>query len=359
MDGANYREVYSICGRELSFKLKLNQSFLDWCEINIEGSSSKEICTKFIENLDIKQGDESVYFINDDEKLEIYNIIAKEHDFNSTQIHSCNEFAVCLKEYYQSYLGNTGDRIEEFNESVKSIARFFGSVGVVLQNLSKKIGSSIDLDKIESFFEVIEKLPDSVKEMHEKLMLQGWYLPLSVLLELKPSYAYSIIDSDIAEINDKMLLLAQDIEENLLPEIEENFNNRYEFISKSLQYHKEGNYNISIPIMLIHADGITLDIFNNNLFTSQHKRKKIAEEFLKDGTLRDSLGLYPLSSDSAISANRNARKGKKFYRFNRHEILHGEDLDYGTKENSYRCIMLLKYLIDVGDYTNEYKQELD
>lgn len=346
------REAHLICGRELLFKSNLTLSFLAWYEENIKVSTSKEICTKLFESLDVKQGDENVDCLYDDEKIEILNIIAESNGFSIKLINSCDDFVTGLKEYYCSCRKELNKSVQPFllriQEGYSNLARAF-------KEATKDINISIQMELLSGLKKAMEALPVNVKKMQDKLMLQGWYIPLSILLNLKPSYANRIINSDITDVNDEMLSFAQEIEDNLLMEVELNFNNRYEFISESLRCHKEGNYRVSIPIMLIQADGITLDIIEKHLFTKQDKRKKIIEEIYKNEYLTDALCLYPLLSDSAITANIYNRKVRDYYKFNRHEILHGEDLEYGTRENSYRCIMLLKYLIDVNNYIKEYK----
>lgn len=350
-------DKYLICGRSLSFNTSLWSHFIDWYEQNSGLSTSEEICTMLLTSLDIKVEDVVINNLNDCEKLEILNIVAKDNSFTNIPIHSQDEFIQGLDEYYHSHIRNLSGRFEDFMEFIRNLGQLTASVGIKSRRLYENINYAIDLNKIKAFIEFIEKLPDDVKQMHEKLTLQGWYLPLSVLLETKPSYALKIIKSDIAETNYEMLLFAQKIEGLLLPEIKKSFSNRYIHISESLKCHNEENYNLSIPIMLIQADGITLDIFRNHLFRNQAGRKEKIK--IVDEDIMDTLCLFPLKIDSSISATEKMRAKKDFHKFNRHEILHGEDLDYGNRENSYRCIMLLKYLIDVNNYINKQHQEID
>jgi len=353
-------KVYSICGRELLFKPNLKFSFLIWYEQNMENSTSNDICTNLIESLNISQGDARVDILNNDERLEILNIIAREKGFSNTDIHNCDDFVSELKEYYHSLLK------EAVIKTHPIAVNFFEPLSIALtrlstitQNISKTIASSGVVDAIKALVIRLEEFPKEVETMHEKLLLQGWYLPLSILLELEPSYSSAIINLENEDINYEMMLFSQKIENDLLPEVEKSFTSRSTFIEEALKHHNENNYMTSIPLMLIQADGITMDILGIPLFDHQGKRKELMKNtYIEDNDIRDYLSLLPLIIDSAISANRNARKVKSYYRFNRHEILHGEDLNYGTRENSYRCIMLLKYLIDVNDYIRNQQLKL-
>lgn len=195
MNGAEKGKVYSVCGRELLFKPNFKFSFLFWYEQNVEISTSNEICTRFIESLDVRQGDDRVYILSNDERLEILNIIAREKNFSNTDIHSCDDFVIGLKEYYNSLLKEvalkTHPIIVNFLEPLGSA---LSRISTAANNISKNIASSGVVEALNMLVNRLKELPKEVEEMHEKLLLQGWYLPLSILLELEPNYSSKIIN---------------------------------------------------------------------------------------------------------------------------------------------------------------------
>ena len=62
-------------------------------------------------------------------------------------------------------------------------------------------------------------------------------------------------------------------------------------------------------------------------------------------TFRHAL-LSPLSQPLPISASKNERNDA-FNELNRHQVMHGESLDYGTEINSLKSISLLNYVTQV------------
>ena len=56
--------------------------------------------------------------------------------------------------------------------------------------------------------------------------------------------------------------------------------------------------------------------------------------------------LHPLEITLPLwmSEGDRAKGGGPFAKLNRHQVLHGESVDYGTEENSLKAISLLNYL---------------
>ena len=62
-------------------------------------------------------------------------------------------------------------------------------------------------------------------------------------------------------------------------------------------------------------------------------------------TFRHAL-LSPLSQPLPISASKHERD-ESFNELNRHQVMHGESLGYGTEINSLKAISLLNYVTQV------------
>ena len=65
--------------------------------------------------------------------------------------------------------------------------------------------------------------------------------------------------------------------------------------------------------------------------------------------------LHPLSIPLPLWMNRNERaeRGDPCVGLNRHQVLHGESVDYGTEQNSLKAISLLSYLRWILSKTDE------
>ena len=107
--------------------------------------------------------------------------------------------------------------------------------------------------------------------------------------------------------------------------------------------HRQKDYSLAIPVFLTQSEGLCTDITNKSLFRSHKKKPGTADYVEKIATdaLTSAL-LSPLSRIIPINASEEHRRGSKAP--NRHTVLHGESLDYGTKANSLRAISLLNFV---------------
>ena len=101
---------------------------------------------------------------------------------------------------------------------------------------------------------------------------------------------------------------------------------------------------MSVPAFLIQADGICFDLINKQLYS---KRKNIPalNEYAKSiasNALQSAL-LYPLTQPLPITASASER-AEDFNELNRHQVIHGESIDYDTEINSLKAISLLSYV---------------
>ena len=122
------------------------------------------------------------------------------------------------------------------------------------------------------------------------------------------------------------------------------FPHRENIISTSFAAHNRGEYVLSIPIFLTQADGICHEVVNQYLFIRNNKKPSTAVyvETITSNSIQHAL-LSPLSQTLPISASQKER-GEQFNELNRHQVLHGETLDYGTEVNSLKAISLLNYV---------------
>jgi hypothetical protein len=107
--------------------------------------------------------------------------------------------------------------------------------------------------------------------------------------------------------------------------------------------HRRKKYGLSVPILLMQADGMCLDVLNTQLFQRRSGRPATAEALgaLSAPTLAF---LAPLMEPVPITASRQERTTLPPGEINRHAIIHGESVTYGTRVNSFKAISLLRYL---------------
>lgn len=137
------------------------------------------------------------------------------------------------------------------------------------------------------------------------------------------------------------------------------FPRRKEILEQAFNLHREEKYEVAIPIFLIQADGICYEIFGDELFRIKSKglkvKAKLSEHekgWLKGAALEPLRHLFPL----ARTVNWNSKQNGSL---NRHAILHGRSLGYGTEINSLKCFSLLSFLEGVKTAYDEDSKILE
>jgi len=175
----------------------------------------------------------------------------------------------------------------------------------------------------------------------------GWYLDLEMpfqgLWELKDD----LLNGKEKEAEEELI----EYFEGRLYEIEqfitEKFPHRAHLIKSAFNAHRRKEYELSIPVLLAQTDGICKEAVDQYLFIKNNKKPSTAiyVEQIVVNTYRAAL-LSPLAKTLPISASKNERT-TSFNELNRHTVMHGESLDYGTKINSLKAISLINYVAHV------------
>ena len=183
-----------------------------------------------------------------------------------------------------------------------------------------------------------------------KLAQRGWFydpqMPMSLLWYLGDTIEES------PEVADELLM--QWFQERL-DEIEEELikacPRRALLLRSAFNAHRERDYNNSIPAFLKEADGMWYDLFGMNVFVAPARKSivKTIEEKQPNGLVYSSL--VPLLQSTlplwmSESERRNWMKKHRtgsFPGLNRHEVVHGISVDYGTETNSLKAISFLNW----------------
>lgn len=107
--------------------------------------------------------------------------------------------------------------------------------------------------------------------------------------------------------------------------------------------HTKGQFLLSVPVMLTQVEGIIADGYGHIGWLGQERLKKYIEELCPENNT-----FLPDTVIRSILLNTILVKfehGKKINSsLSRHAILHGADIDYGTKKNSLKALLLFNYL---------------
>lgn len=172
---------------------------------------------------------------------------------------------------------------------------------------------------------------------------EGWFfnpeIPVSILHE---------IESRIRENSDKVWDWLDDFFRNHLDSVEQrlliSYPKRARVLTHAFRAHRRDEYSLSIPVFLAQADGIFSEIFpKKSLFMYGKRESAINARASRAGEEWIEVFLYPLSLPLPLWMPEFLR-GESFSGLNRHQILHGESVDYDTERNSLKAVSLLGYL---------------
>jgi hypothetical protein len=204
--------------------------------------------------------------------------------------------------------------------------------------------SSIISPAFKELQRTFRELPPKIQEALLLLAQHGWYLdfnmPLSSLWEIKTA----ISSGEIEEVEEALVEYFGNQLEEIEKAINAQFPHRSHIIGSAIEAHRNGEYYLSIPALLAQTDGICKEVVGQYLFMKKDKKPRTAiyvEQVAAD-TYRAAL-LSPLAASTPISASEHERDDC-LNLFNRHMVLHGESLNYGTKGNSLKAISLINYV---------------
>lgn len=193
----------------------------------------------------------------------------------------------------------------------------------------------------------LKELPPRTQEAILLLGAHGWYLDLEMpfpsLWELKKA----LEEGNVKEAEDALVEYFEERLDEIEASIVGRFPNREKVIRSAFSAHRRQEYDLSIPVLLSQTDGICKEVVNEHFFIKQNKKPRTAiyvEQVAAD-TYQAAL-LSPLAHNLPIGASEKER-GAGFSELNRHMVLHGESLDYGTKTNGLKAISLINYVVHV------------
>lgn len=224
----------------------------------------------------------------------------------------------------------------------------------VIQDITIKLSETLKNIDFSYLFEIqkkIDALPVELQKDLPEYAKKGWYYDSSMgVICLNMVRRFSAKDK--SAINDFFV----DYFERRVNTIEERlckcYPQRKTILKKAFEAHKNGDYELSVPVFLSQADGLCFDKLHKSFFRV-NERKSIIDFIDKEVTSEFQKALFsPLSVPLPITASHNERT-EDFYNLNRHMILHGESTNYGTQEFSCKAISFLNYLAIVLNGSNQ------
>lgn len=235
-----------------------------------------------------------------------------------------------------------------------------------LQKVTQELGEYFSrpfinfLDAFKPIADGIRSCPDNLKELLPYLLQRGWYLPLVTPIPLINTCKALMDDGKHVEIEKMLCDHARSRVDDSRVSIAERWPERTSIINDAFEAMSRGKYTLSIPVMLAQVDGMLSEVFDiQNYFSGKTiggiNKNNIYALILDNATLDILSYLFEESiKDKAIRASKKDREASRqdstiLSVFNRHEILHGESVDYASESNALRAVMLLDFSISIYD----------
>lgn len=204
------------------------------------------------------------------------------------------------------------------------------------------------IDPLGLFKELIDESDDdkdlaSLRQLTLWLMKNGWFYDWDPIF-LNLCNGLKLEEKNLNVIFDHFNNKVDNITENacaISP-------HREQILKGILNAHKAGNYELSIPVLISQAEGILTEHLSLKGLFYQNRQaiKKLKKAFENCQYTQETL-IQISSEKSLLFLYSSKRENINFNGFNRHSILHGESVDYGTKENSIKAFSFLNFVVQI------------
>ena len=197
------------------------------------------------------------------------------------------------------------------------------------------------------------------KQLAVLLAEAGWFSALDITYKMERELYRLAMAGESSRLDGYLILMYTKKFKSIKKKIVSAFPQRKELIEHAFWAHTKKRYALSIPVFLAQADGISMEMTNGEYFLKENGRPRTAK-FVDSKILNPIYSQFfePLRTNLPISANKDQRKMHPVA-FNRHAILHGEDINYGTKIHSFKAISLLSYLSLLSEMLWLAKEPMD
>jgi hypothetical protein len=228
------------------------------------------------------------------------------------------------------------DGFLEFQKLMAEIAR---PIAEAVSALSEE-----QLNALVHWREAWESLPQRLRDALSVLAGNGWYLDKTFSFRALFELAEGFASSRTAEANSSLCDHYEARLDSLEGRLCTQFPERSGIVRSALGAHRSEQYALSVPVLLAQADGICSQLTQEQLFRKRDGRPRLADRFKTEESVDARFcWLHPLTIAVPVVANTGDLDTLEGV-LNRHAILHGLDVAYGSRLNSCRAISLVAYV---------------
>lgn len=262
-------------------------------------------------------------------------------------------------------LNQVNKNMFNFAVNIKQAMQPFINSITTMQELYKPVINNIS----KQFIEISKKLEKFNKEVQQfkRIIIALGFPPHLTLMENEISrivYAYNTYGEEKAR-NVTYDIYIKHFNNEMIKEITNEWyhmvilNDRKKIIRQAVVAHLHGEYYLSIPVMFSQIEGLIANIFHHKGSMGGKKYLDYIELLLNDKKDYSFDDLIYTFYDTVVLASFHHNEPIESF-LSRHAILHGGDINYGTKINSIKALLLFDYMIDkMNEYVNRENKLLD
>ncbi len=237
-----------------------------------------------------------------------------------------------LQELMPAYEQIQRDFLEPMRKLQQQAAQLIEPIEVQTRQFSRQLAPALS-----EFTRSVDEFPARARAGLLAMAEAGWYLDPEM-----PAIAIQGIKKELESRPSSKAGIAVYFRRNL-DRIESDLVRRHphraHLFRSALVAHRQGSYDLSIPALLAQADGVCRDLTGSQLFRqglhryANGAKLEVIERAYLAPLLQQIPVIYP-----------EGRRAKEFQELNRHAVMHGEVLDFGTEENGLKSLSLLNYV---------------
>jgi len=257
----------------------------------------------------------------------------------------CIESANQMAKQFAPLMIKLQETIEKYNQPIPPEAEAWAAKVVIeFKKQFENCYGPINEQLLRRF----EDLPASIKDSILMLGNHGWFFDFEMSLPGLWNLQKALSEGNVEGVENALIEYFSERLDKIENLIIGRYPHREKIIRSAFGAHKREEYELSVPVLLAQADGICCEVTKCNFFRSKNKKPRTAiyVEQIASDTYQSAI-LQPLAQQLPINLSEDKRD-KDFNELNRHMVLHGESLDYGTKVNSLKAISLINYVAQLS-----------
>lgn len=205
--------------------------------------------------------------------------------------------------------------------------------------------------RFDSFFKDWEQLPQRARDSIIAMAEAGWYIDLQMGISNIIRFKRVADEEGAATAEAGMVSHFEERLDAIHASLNERFPHRKRFFDAAFGAIERGEHALAIPVLFMQTDGVCKDVAGQYFFIKVKGkgpgRPGVAPFVLKQVRSDLSQAFLCVFEEVRPIGQSVGQRAPDFNGLNRHTVLHGEDLEYGTKINSLKAVSLLNYVAQI------------